>query len=389
MTALNTSKTSKAQPNEASQSSLSQPRSPSLSKTDKHSGSSDPLQQEASQQTKQSNESLSQTKQSAPNLEAESWINSLPQAVLLTHDGLVRRLNTAAERLWGVSQERAAGRPVLEVVRRHRLESLLLRGGEVELEMFGRNLRCIADCQGQYGSLIVEDITENHRREAELREATAVLSHEFRTPVTALRGVLEALEYDMPLDLAQNFVRQGLQETDRLARLVEDLAVGFRPTRARTISLSEGFKRAERLLEIELNSKQLALTFGSDYLVRADPDKLLQVFINLLENAIKYGPSGQPIDVTTTLRGTWVEVAVMDCGAPIQDTEGLFRAHTRGQNASGQGSGMGLYIVRSIVQGWGGQVWVSRVNNKNAFCFTLPSMNGASLNSTNVNWESR
>lgn len=304
------------------------------------------------------------------------WMDALPQAVLLTRGGLVTQLNAAAVRLWGVAQERAAGRPVLEVVRRHTLETLLERGGELELEAGGRTLRCTATRDAQGAALIVEDITEHRRREAELREATAVLSHEFRTPVAALRGVLEALEYDMPTDLAQNFVRQGLQETERLARLVEDLAVGFRPTRARTLALAEAFARAERLLGGELAARQASLSFGQDYLVRADPDKLLQVLLNLVENALKYGPAGQPVGVVTALRGTWVEVCVLDRGAPLNDTENLFRAHTRGRGATGQGSGMGLYIVRSIVQGWGGQVWVERQGEHNAFCFTLPGVPG-------------
>ncbi|WP_339093997.1 sensor histidine kinase [Deinococcus sp. VB343] len=307
---------------------------------------------------------------------SEAWIDALPQAVVLTVSGLVTRVNAAAARLWGVPQERAAGRPVLEVVRRHTLETLMERGGELELEAGGRTLRCTATHSGSQAALIVEDVTEHRRREAELREATAVLSHEFRTPVAALRGVLEALEYDMPQDLAQNFVRQGLQETERLARLVEDLAVGFRPTRARTLPLAEAFARAERLLSSEVAARQVTLSFGQDHLVRADPDKLLQVLLNLIENALKYGPAGQSIEVATSVRGTWVEVCVLDLGAPIPDSESLFRAHTRGRQASGQGSGMGLYIVRSIVQGWGGQAWAERRGEHNAFCFTLPGMGG-------------
>ncbi|MEW6420765.1 MAG: ATP-binding protein [Deinococcota bacterium] len=308
----------------------------------------------------------------------DAWLDTLPQAVLLfssDSDGLtVTRVNTAAARLWGVPQERAAGRPLLEIVRRHTLEALAERGGELELELGGRTLRCTATCAAleQDGALIVEDITAHRRREAELREATAVLSHEFRTPVTGLRGVLEALEYDMPPDLAQNFVRQGLQEVERLARLVEDLAVGFRPTRARTLPLAEAFTRVERLLARELAARQTTLTFGADHLVRADPDKLLQVLLNLIENALKYGPPGKPIEVHTDPRGAWVEVAVLDHGTPLGETESLFRAHTRGPGASGQGSGMGLYIVRSIVHGWGGQVWTERRGEQNAFCFTLP-----------------
>ncbi|GBF07286.1 histidine kinase [Deinococcus aerius] len=309
---------------------------------------------------------------------ADAWMDALPQAVLLFEAGVdaltVMRVNAAATRLWGVPQERAAGRPLLEVVRRHTLEALAERGGELELEAGGRTLRCTAirAAPGQPGALIVEDITAHRRREAELREATAVLSHEFRTPVTGLRGVLEALEYDMPQGLAQSFVRQGLQEVERLARLVEDLAVGFRPTRARTLPLAEAFARAERLLAPELAARGTTLTFGADHLVRADPDKLLQVLLNLIENALKYGPPGQPVEVATAPRGSWVEVAVLDHGAPLEGTEGLFRAHTRGPHATGQGSGMGLYIVRSIVQGWGGQAWTERRGERNAFCFTLP-----------------
>ena len=304
------------------------------------------------------------------------WMDTLAQAVLLTEGGVVTRLNAAAARLWGVPQERAQGRPVLEVVRRHTLETLLERGGELELEVSGRTLRCAATREGTAAALIVEDVTEYRRREAELREATAVLSHEFRTPVAALRGVLEALEYDMPRELSQNFVRQGLQETERLARLVEDLAVGFRPTRARTLPLAEAFTRAERLLGTELGAKQATLSFGPDHLVRADPDKLLQVLLNLIENALKYGPAGSGIEVQTAERGTWIEVCVLDHGPSIPDTDSLFQAHTRGAGAPGQGSGMGLYIVRSIVQGWGGQAWVERRGERNAFCFTMPGVAG-------------
>ncbi|WP_034386305.1 cell wall metabolism sensor histidine kinase WalK [Deinococcus sp. YIM 77859] len=315
----------------------------------------------------------------------DAWMDALPQAVLLFCRErepaalTVTRVNGEAVRLWGVPQDRAAGRPLLEVVRRHTLEALAERGGELELEMGGRTLRCTAvpAAPGEVGALIVEDLSAHRRREAELREATAVLSHEFRTPVTGLRGVLEALEYEMPPELAQNFVRQGLQEVERLARLVEDLAVGFRPTRARTLPLAEAFARAERLLAPEVAARRSTLTFGAGHLVRADPDKLLQVLLNLIENALKYGPAEKPIEVLTTPRGPWVEVAVLDYGAPLAETESLFRAHTRGPGASGQGSGMGLYIVRSIVQGWGGQVWTERRGERNAFCFTLPSGGGS------------
>ena len=308
----------------------------------------------------------------APPASAETWQDALPQAVVLFEAGRVTHLNAAAARLWGVSSQKAAGRPLLEVLRRHTLEALAERGGELELDVSGRTLRCVA----LPGALIVEDVTDHRRREAELREATAILSHEFRTPVTGLRGVLEALEYAMPAELQQHFVKQGLQEVERLARLVEDLAVGFRPTRARTVPISEVLARAERLLSHDLSARAAQLRFADDHLVRADPDKLLQIFLNLIENALKYGPSGAAVEIRAVPNGAWIEVAVHSEGEALGSAERLFEAHTRGEDAPGLGSGMGLYIVRSLVQGWGGKAWAERRGQRNAFVFTLPGVAG-------------
>lgn len=297
------------------------------------------------------------------------WLDALPQALVLHEEGCVTRLNAAAEALLGVSDARARGRPLLEVLRRHTLETLAARGGELELEIGGRSLLCRA----VPGALIVEDLTPLRRREAELREATAILSHEFRTPVAALRGVLEALEYQMPAEQQLKFVGQGLAEVERLSRLVEDLAVGFRPTRARQVALSEVVARAGRLLARALADLGVRLEPGPDAQLRADPDKLLQVLLNLIENAARYGPQPGSVRLAVSPGPDRVEVAVLDAGAPLADSEGLFRAHTRGPGAVGKGSGMGLYIVRTVVAGWGGRAWAERRGAHNAFCFTVPS----------------
>ena len=304
----------------------------------------------------------------------DAWFDALPLAVVLHEHGVVTRLNAAAARLWNVSGAKARGRRLLEVVRRHTLETLAERGGELQVEIGGRTLKC----QAVPGALIVEDVTDLRRREAELREAAAVLSHEFRTPVTALKGLLEALQYEMPHEMQQHFVSQGIAEVDRLARLVEDLAVGFRPTRARTFPLSEVVARAERLLASDLSDAGVRVIRDGDVLVRADPDKLLQVLLNLLENAIRYGPRPGVIRVESRVNGPMVEVSVIDAGRPLLDTIGIWRAHVRGSGAPGNGSGMGLYIVRSIVAGWGGHAWVDPLSARdglpggNAFRFTVP-----------------
>jgi len=298
-----------------------------------------------------------------------AWFDALPQAVILHEHGRVTRMNAAAARLWGVPNERACGRRLLEVVRRHTLEALAERGGTLELEVAGRALHC----EAVPGALIVHDVTEHKQREAELREAAAVLSHEFRTPVAALRGVLEALAYELPFEMQQGFVTQGLAETERLVRLVEDLAGGIRPTRARTVALGEVVTRAQRLLAPELAGAGVRVVVGEDAMVRVDPDKLLQVLLNLIENAARHGPRPGVVRVEARALDTSVEVAVLDGGEPLRDARNIWLAHVRGEGARGAGSGMGLYIVRSIVEGWGGQAWVERREPGNAFCFTCPA----------------
>ena len=105
----------------------------------------------------------------------DGWIDALPQAVVLYRQGsgqaglCIQRLNAAAARLWGVTDDRARGRPLLEVLRRHTLEALCERGGELELDVAGRALNCqallAASAQGTH-ALIVEDVTDHRRREA-------------------------------------------------------------------------------------------------------------------------------------------------------------------------------------------------------------------------------
>nr|WP_221277011.1 ATP-binding protein [Deinobacterium chartae] len=280
-------------------------------------------------------------------------LDQLPQALLLHEAGRVTHLNRPAQELWGVSLQRARGRTILEVVRRHTLEELARHGGELEIETAGRTLLC----RGTPGALIITDITEKKARERELREVMAVLSHEFRTPVAGILGVLEALQYEMPPELQQNFVEQGLAEIRRLSRLVEDMTVGFRISTVREFEFGEVMARARRLLENELETRRVRLeVHGEATLVRADPDKLLQVLLNLVENAVRYGPQPGTVQVQVCDLGDAVHLEVIDGGQELPDYQRIFEPHQRGERARGPGSGMGLYIIRTIVEAWGGNV---------------------------------
>lgn len=304
----------------------------------------------------------------------EQGLDSIPQALLLHERGRVCFLNRAGEVLWGVSRTRAQGRSLLEVVRKHQLERLALSGGYLELEVGERFLVCNATVSSEGGTLTVEDRSESRQREQELHEVMAVLSHEFRTPVTAVLGVLEALEYELPAELQRSFVGQGLSEMGRLRRLVEDMTVGFRISVKRPFRLLEVTLRAEKLLAVELERHGATLVLpNGEVEVLADLDKLLQVLLNLFENAIRHGPDGGTVRLEVQDFNAYVVLRVIDEGGPLPDYLGIFRARERGKGAKGVGSGMGLYIIKTIVEGWGGSVGAAHEPGVgNVFSVTLP-----------------
>lgn len=299
------------------------------------------------------------------------WFDALEDGVLLVEEGRVRRLNPAAARFLGVSPEQAVGLPLIGVLRDHRLEEVFLTGGEVELETRGRVLRA----RGTPDGLILHDVTETRRAQENARELLAVLSHELRTPATTIRATLEALRYGLEGAQRERFLEHAEAETERLVRLLGDLTVDVKPPKLRSLALQEVVSRAAKVLQdtfvehgVRLECRVPSLT------VLADADKLLQVLINLLENAAIHGPDGKTVYLEAAPRGEVVRVCVRDEGTPLPQgsIERLFEPHARGKSAKARGSGLGLYIVRSIAQRWGGEAWGRPLEAGNEFGFSVP-----------------
>lgn len=297
-------------------------------------------------------------------------LDALSEAIVWHEDGRVTRLNRAAEDILGVTSAHASGRLLLEVVRDHRLERAALTCTDADVELGERQLAA----RGVPGALILADVTGERRRERELREVAMVLSHEFRTPVAAIKGLLEALAVADDEETRARFVDLGLLETERLVRLVEDLAVEFRPLAERTFGVGEAVERVLRLTHDEFTRRGVTVrTSGLRLLVRCDPDKLVQVLINLLENAARHGPNPGVVTLAARRDASLgvVRVTVTDEGEPLAEYETVFEARRRG--ATSRGSGMGLYIVRRLVEAWRGEVWGRRAERGNEFGFTLPA----------------
>jgi two-component system phosphate regulon sensor histidine kinase PhoR len=232
--------------------------------------------------------------------------------------------------------------------------------------------------------LVLHDITEIQRLETVRSDFVANVSHELRTPLTAIRGYVETLLHNPPGDPAdaKQFLTIIARHSERLSRLTEDLlTLSDLESGARRLTFKpvEAGQLVQRVLEVfwdRAAKKNVTLSYSlaADLpLILGDSDRLQQLFINLVDNAVKYTPSGG----TVTITGRHVdsgphremEIAVIDTGAGISEkdlprlTERFYRVDKARSRELG-GTGLGLAIVKHIVQAHGGELKIESVLNK-------------------------
>jgi len=289
--------------------------------------------------------------------QATNWFDDLTEGVVMLADERVVALNEAAANLLGVERDKAVGLPAIAVLRDHRLEEAWRTNARCEIRLRGRTV--IA--KGSGDALVLEDVSSVREAHEGARDLLAVLSHELRTPVTTVRSTLEALAYeDLEPDQRTRFIRRAEEEADRLVRLLEDLTVDVRPPRERSVELGPVVERACTVLANRLAERRVEVIADvAPYTVWADPDKVMQVLVNLIENAAIHGPSDATIEVQARQEADVIEVCVRDHGDPLDEArvEQLFEPHARGAGVNAKGVGLGLYVVRSIAERWGGRAW--------------------------------
>ncbi len=217
-----------------------------------------------------------------------------------------------------------------------------------------------------------EQARSTSERMAELAQLktdfVSVVSHELRTPLTSIIGALGTLQRPelAPQDpRARQLVEMAAKQSNRLKTLIEDLLVVSRieadslPMRPSTIELEP---LLDGLLESLPNGDRVLFEPGDAITtVIADPDHLARVFTNLVDNAIKYGGDG-PIEIRTTMGRGEVHVSVVDHGPgiPYEQHDRIFERFTQLQphaTRSKGGAGLGLSIVKGLVEAMGGHVW--------------------------------
>lgn len=217
------------------------------------------------------------------------------------------------------------------------------------------------------------------------RQFVAEASHELRTPITIVRGNLELLQrYPTMLPEQRDAIlHDALLEMSRLGRLVEDLLTVAKKDAGLKLLLgqvhySEVVVEAVRNAQKLKSEQHLSLLQDTDLWVKGDRDRLSQLLLILLDNALKYTPQGGHITVQVTHQAGWVTTVVQDTGVGMtaeevrQVFERFFRAeHAREHNPTG--SGLGLPIAHWIVEQHGGTVDVqSEVGQGTRVTFTLP-----------------
>jgi len=350
-------------------------------------------------------------------------LENMADGVLITDDqGLVDLINPAAARFLGAERERSLGRSFAQVARDHRVIDLWRRCYEerkeqvepIEMERRDAFLQVIATPlrQGDQACLIIlQDLTRVRRLETVRRDFISNISHELRTPMAALKALVDTLRDGALQDppAAKRFLDRMDVEVDALTQMVQEflqlsrIESGRAPIRLEPASVAELVIPPVERLRPQAERAELSVTVEivPDLPeVLADTDRIQQVVTNVVHNAIKFTPPGGTIAVSASLlqsileenwppaeaapdfdrdsSGEWVAVRVKDSGVgiPVDDLPRVFERFYKADRArSGGGTGLGLSIAKHIVRAHDGTIWAESVEGEGAtFTFVLPKL---------------
>ena len=241
--------------------------------------------------------------------------------------------------------------------------------------------------QGEERSVWLLEKAKKAEVEAETERLRSSLlssvSHDFRTPLTAIvgsAGALLAKEELRKSALTRELLENIQTEAERLSRVIQNLLEATRlesstvQIQKESCPLEEVVGSALERLEKSLGGRKVTVTIPEDLpLIPMDDTLMEQVFVNLLENGARHTPAGTALEVSASLQGDGVWMAVADRGAGLakEDLEKVFDKFYH--HPSSPGAGLGLAICRAIVNAHGGRIWAeNRPGGGAVFRFTLP-----------------
>jgi PAS domain S-box-containing protein len=316
--------------------------------------------------------------------------------VAVDREGNVVLWNSAAEEITDVPASEAMGRSPADVLQRS-LEAdetsaegrglIQIRRGEEEEVWLSVSEAVMRDPAGVVSGRIYafRDVSSDRLVEQLKSGFVSTVSHELRAPLTSIYGFAETLlreDVAFSEDERRIFLGYIATEAQRLTGIVDallsvarlesgDLQVQFAPTDLREV-VSDVVENADRELA---NGRRFIVEIPEEPLdASADRDKVRQILANLVDNALRYSPSGGTVTVAARKTHDAVQVRVVDegTGVPQGEQERIFRKFYRAE-ATGQptgGTGLGLFIARGLARAMGGRVWVDS-NTGVGGCFVL------------------
>lgn len=325
-------------------------------------------------------------------------LDQMTDGVLIADSqGLIQFANPAAGRLFQASNP--TNRSITEVVRNHQLVEAWRRcqqTGQMQSESIELPTRhqflqlvVIPDQHSSGSLLLVQDLTRLRRLETVRRDFVSNLSHELRTPLASLKALTETLQ-DGALDdppAARHFIDQIQVEVDALTQMVNELlelskiesgrfTLDLAPVAACDL-LNSACKRMQ--LQAERAGLNLRVECANDLpRVNIDSQRLEQVVVNLIHNAIKFTSTGGEVVLFAGADNGSVKFAVRDTGVGIPDDEvsRIFERFYRvDKSRTGSGTGLGLSIAKHIVEAHSGKIWAESIEGKGStFYFTVPNL---------------
>lgn len=342
--------------------------------------------------------------------ELEHVIESVYAGIVMVHqNGRVMQMNSSARSMLGVEDsERLTGDYVtiikdeaVQLVLKKTLEDASELQEEISLPSSEdpeeeriyqvQTAMVRGEDQNVIGAVaIFNDITEIRSIERMKTAFVSTVSHELRTPLTSIKGFISTLLQDVEgfydKDTVHEFYTIIDQECDRLTRLISDLLNVSRIEAGRALDLNPGPVRISEVVD-KVVAAQKSYTSKHEFAIDLDPeipmivadsDKVDQILTNLVSNSIKYAPNGGMITVSGKRVDGAVRMAVTDegMGIPKEHLEKIFDRFHRIDNRDTRkvgGTGIGLYLVKHLVESHGGKIWVeSEVGKGSSFIFELP-----------------
>lgn len=333
--------------------------------------------------------------------------NMINGVVMMDSNGLILIMNDRAEQILGISASKLIGRHFREIKQQYELAQLIMEGFDTrkhiheeitfyypEERLLELNLVPIYQTHGSEFSgilLVLQDVSAIRRLERMRSEFVANVSHELKTPIAAVKGFAETMLSGAVKDeeTANAFLQIIYDESERLNRLIGDILELSKiesrrvPLMLSPVDISRFMNNTIAILEVSSTKKNITvnLTAPEELYMEADEDRLRQVFVNLLSNAISYTPEGGTVDVHISLTELeQVRIAISDTGIgiPEKDLPRIFERFYRVDKARSRGSGgtgLGLSIVKHLVELHKGTISVRSVVGKGTtFTIELPTI---------------